>query len=281
MTPKPEIDDTASVPTFSGVITADDGGVGKTTFAVQLVTAFRLAGYPLDLFQMDSKGKLAAKSGETVTSLLVSDGQGGRGDDLIPSDVIAPWYRSTTAMPETRRSTLLEVGGAMGSLFHAAIVDLDLAEDIDALNLTVVPFVLCKAGEDSATQLLRELRRIERNLPNVSPVVVLNSVAGDPEKAAQYLADEVRKPFKAAINKHTTIKMPKVRARSMAIYERMHALPCDIVAWHDDNYREAMRRTGCPRDEAKIFVKDIAEWSGLMQEQLEHVLPFLAGESHA
>ena len=42
------------------IVTADDGGVGKTTLAVQVVTAFRLAGQPLDLFQMDSKGKLAA-----------------------------------------------------------------------------------------------------------------------------------------------------------------------------------------------------------------------------
>lgn len=262
------------------IVTADDGGVGKTTLAVQLVTALRLADRPLDLFQMDSKGKLAAKSGEQVTSLLVSDGHAARGADLIPSDVIAPWYQVTTAMPETRRSTLLEVGGAMGSLFHAGIVDLDLAEDVEALKLTIVPFVVCKAGEDSAIQLLRELARLQRNLPSVSPVIVLNQVVGNPVDAAQYLADDVRKPFMAALKKHRTIEMPKVRARSMAIYERMHALPCEIVAWHADNYSEAIRRTGGKRDQAKIFVKDVAEWSGRMQEQIERVLPSLAGANH-
>lgn len=279
MKPKDDPRTTVSAP-IAAIVTADDGGVGKTTFAVQLVTAFHLGSLPLDLFQMDSKGKLAAKSGQTVSSLLVSDRQTGRGGELIPSDVIAPWYRATTAMPESRRSTLLEVGGAMGSLFHAGIVDLDLAEDIDALKLNIVPFVLCKAGEDSATQLLRELARLERNLPNASPIVVLNEVAGNPNDAAQYLADEVRKPFLAALKKHSTIRMPQVRARSMAIYERMHALPCEIVSWHADNYSEAIRRNGGLRDEAKIFVKDIAEWSGRMQEQIERVLPFFAGARH-
>lgn len=280
MTPKNEPSKVAPDP-IAVIVTADDGGVGKTTLAVQLVTAFRLADRPVDLFQMDSKGKLAAKSGERVTSLLVSDRQAGRGDDLIASDVIARWYRATTAMPETRRSTLLEVGGAMGSLFHAGITDIDLAEDIEALKLTVVPFVVCKAGEDSATQLLRELARLSRNLPNAAPIIVLNEVVGSPVDAAQYLADEVRKPFAAALKKFRTIQMPRVRPRSMAIYERMHALPCEIVAWHADNYSEAMRRTGRPRDEAKIFVKDVAEWSGLMQEQIERVLPSLAGAAHA
>ena len=65
-----------------------------------------------------------------------------------------------------------------------------------------------------------------------------------------------------------------------ALYERMHALPSEIVCWHAENYSEAIRRTGRPRDEAKIFVKDVAEWSGLMQEQIERVLPFLGGAPH-
>lgn len=279
MKPRNEPDDAAPT-SIAAIVTADDGGVGKTSFAVQLVTAFRLAGRALDLYQMDSKGKLAAKSGEAVTSLLVSDRQPGRGNDLIPSDVIAPWYRATTSMPDSRRSTLLEVGGAMGSLFHAGIVDLDLAEDIETLKLTVVPFVVCKAGEDSATQLLREIKRLERNLPNATPVIVLNEVAGNPIDAAQYVAEDVRKPFSGTLKKYRTIRMPKVRPRSMAIYERMHVLPSDIVAWHADNYNEAIRRTGRPRDEAKIFVKDIAEWSGLMLEQIEQILPFLSEERH-
>jgi len=259
------------------IVTADDGGVGKTTLAVQVVTAFRLAGQPLDLFQMDSKGKLAAKSGERVTSLLVSDQQVSRSDDLVPSDVIAPWYRSTTAMQQSHRSTLLEVGGALGSLFHAGIVDVDLAEDIDTLKLTIIPLVVCKAGEDSAVQLLRELARLERNLPNAKPIIVLNEVVGNPVDAAQYLADDLRKHFTDALKKYSTIRVPKVRARSMAFYERMHALPSEIVGWHANDYEEAIRRTGRPRDESKIFVKDIAEWSGLMQTQIERVLPLLGG----
>lgn len=259
------------------VVTADDGGVGKTTVAVQVVTAFALTDKPLDLFQMDSKGKLAAKSGENVVNLLVPDHRENRGDELVASDIIVPWYRAVTSMPESGRSTLIEVGGAMAGLFHSAITDLDLDEDITTLALQLVVFVVCKAGEDSAIQLCRELRRIERNLPNARPVIVLNAVAGDPTEAAKYLGDDTRKGFASAIKRCPTIKMPRVRPRSMAIYERMHVLPSTIVSWHADNYAEAIRRTGRPRDEAKILVKDIAEWSAVMQDEIGRILPFLGG----
>src|SRR5690606_41183137 len=51
------------------------------------------------------------------------------------------------------------------------ITDLDLDEDITSLGLQVLALVVCKAGEDSASQMLRELKRIERNLPNATTVV--------------------------------------------------------------------------------------------------------------
>jgi hypothetical protein len=107
--------------------------------------------------------------------------------------------------------------------------------------------------------------------------VVLNAVAGNPIEAAKYLSDDARKSFVSTIKRYPTIKMPKVRPRSMAIYERMQVLPSTVVSWHADNYAEAIRRTGRPRDEAKILVKDVAEWSGIMQDQIASLLPFLAG----
>lgn len=258
------------------IVTADDGGVGKTHFAVQLATSFHLAGRPLDLYQIDTKNKLAAKSGQAVTSLVVPERQ-NRGEDLVAADVIAPWYRSVTAMPETGRSNLLEVGGAMAAMFHSGIMDLDLAEDIDAMHLSVLAFVLCRAGEDSAVQLLRELGRLERNLPNGRCVIVLNEFLGNPVDAAQYLDPTLRKGLAAALKKYPAVRMPKMRARSMSTYERMRVLPSTVVGWHVDNYAEAIRRTGRPRDEAKLFVKDVAEWCGLIQDQIDRVLPFLAG----
>ncbi|MDU6750950.1 MAG: hypothetical protein E6447_25210, partial [Bradyrhizobium sp.] len=57
----------------SVILSSDEGAAGKTTTALQLVTAFALAEQPLDLFQMDSKRKLAMKSGVTVASLLVPE----------------------------------------------------------------------------------------------------------------------------------------------------------------------------------------------------------------
>lgn len=252
------------------ICTSDDGGVGKTTLAGHLVTAHVLASAPLDLFQIDSKGKLAAKTGMDVTSLTISAPQ--RGEDVVPADVIAPWYRTTTSMNGTGRSTLLEVGGAMSSLFHAAITDLDLAEDIGLLNLNVVVFVVCKAGEDSTSQLLRELDRLEHNLPGARIVIVLNEVAGNPRVAADYFDDDLRKRFTAALRTYPSIRIPKLRPRSMAIYERMHALPAEIVSWHADSYREAIRKTALPRDQAKLFIKDLAEWSAIMQDEIARVL---------
>lgn len=262
------------------IVTADDGGVGKTHFGVQLANAFHLYGKPLDLYQIDTKGKLAAKSGQEVISLAVPD-RPNRADELVAADVIAPWYRAVTAMPETARSSLLEVGGAMAGMFHAAITDLDLAEDIDALHLNAVVFVLCKAGEDSAAQLLRELGRLERNMPNAHPVIVANEFVGNPVTSAQYLDSGLRKAFGVALKKYAVIRMPKMRARSMAIYERMHVLPSTIVGWHVDNYAEAIRRIGGQRDEAKLFVKDVAEWSGVILEEIERVLPMLVGGGDA
>ena len=88
----------------SVILSSDEGAAGKTTTALQLVTAFALAEQPLDLFQMDSKRKLAMKSGVTVASLLVPEHRESRGEDLVPSDLIAPWYRAVTDMPQSKRS---------------------------------------------------------------------------------------------------------------------------------------------------------------------------------
>lgn len=122
-----------------------------------------------------------------------------------------------------------------------------------------------------------EVELMWRTAPPRMPFIVLNAVAGDPMKAAAFLADDTRKSFAAAVKRHPTIEMPRVNPRSMAIYERLHVLPSTIVSWHVDNYAEAIRRTGGRRDEAKILVKDIAEWSAVMQDEIGRILPFLAG----
>lgn len=281
MTTKEKTDLKSPASPIAIIVTADDGGVGKTTLAVQVATAFRLAGAGLDLYQMDSKGKLAAKTGLPVTALSVADRRDERSDELSPADVIAPWYRAVTAMNETNRSTLLEVGGANAALFHAGVSDIDLDEDIEALELEALAFVVTKAGEDSATQLVREVKCIEDNLPHAKIVIVRNDVLGCPIAAADYLDERMKKAFYGALKKHPSMRMPRVRARSMAIYERLHVTPDVVVSWHADNYREAILRTGRPRDEAKIFVKDIAAWSGVVQEELLAVLPMLAGGADA
>jgi hypothetical protein len=262
------------------VVTADDGGCGKTTFAVQIATLFRLSGVGLSLHQLDSKEKLAAKTGLSVQSLSVSRAGAERGDELIASDVIAPWYRAVTAMNENGGgSVLLEVGGANAALFHAAVTEFDLQEDVELLGLDIHVFVVTKAGEDSAIQAIREVKRLEANLPGASIVIVRNEVLGCPVAAAEFLDDRLKKAFLGLLKKYPSVRMPKVRARSMALYERLHVTPDVIVGWHVDNYREAIERTTKPRDEVKIFVKDIAAWSAVMLEEIARVLPKLASRS--
>jgi hypothetical protein len=267
----------AKVGPIGAILSSDEGAAGKTTTALQLVAAFELAGLPLDLFQMDTKRKLAMKSGLSVQSLLVPDRRESRGDDLVPSDIIAPWYRALTDMPQMQRSVLLEVGGALAPLFHSAITDLDLDEDITLLKLQVLVLIVCKAGEDSASQMIRELKRVEQNLPNAKTVLVLNHYPNDPHTAIEYCEEDTRKAFLSAIDRYPVINMPKVRDQSMAIYERLQALPTTVVSWHLDNYAEAIRRVGGHRDNAKLLVKDIAEWTDIMQREISLLLPFLAG----
>lgn len=260
---------------IAAVLDADDGGVGKTHTGVQLITAFRLAGLPLDLFQLDSKKTLAEKSGENVTSLIVPDRHDVNADAVTGADVIAPWYRAATSMGETGRSCLLEVGGALSPLYHEAITDFDLQEDIGLLGLNIVTIIVTKAGGDAASQLVRVVRRTERNLPSGRIIIALNEMVGSPVAAAAELDKGLRNEVLGIFERYPTIRIPRLNPRTMVLYERLPVLPSTIVSWHADNYREALLRTGKPRDEAKRFVRDVAAWTGTIQDELVRVLPFL------
>ncbi|RDE07801.1 hypothetical protein [Pelagibacterium lacus] len=275
--PKPSdvLATTALSPPIGIVLDADDGGVGKTHTALQVITAFRLAGLPLDLFQLDSKKTLAEKSGERVTSLVVPDRHDVNADATTGADVIAPWYRTATAMGETGRSCLLEVGGALSPVYHEAITDFDLEEDIGLLGIKVVTIIVTKAGGDAASQLMRVVRRTERNLPSGQIIIAQNEMVGSPVAAAAELDKSLRNEVLGIFERYPTIRIPRLNPRTMVLYERLPVLPSTIVSWHADNYKEALLRTGKPRDEAKRFVRDIAAWTGTIQEELSRVLPFL------
>lgn len=275
----PLLSTTALTPPIGAVIDADDGGVGKTHTAIQIITAFRLAGLPLDLFQLDSKRTLADKSGESVTTLQVPDRHNVNADAMTSADVLAPWYRAATAMPRTGRSCLLEVGGALSSSYHEAITDFDLEEDVDLLGLNICTLIVTKAGGDAASQFVRAVRRTERNLPNSPIIIVSNEMMGSPIAAADGLDKDLRKQVLQVYDTYASIRLPRLNPRTMILYERLPVLPSTIVGWHADNYAEALMRTGKPRDEAKRFVRDIAAWTGTVQEELLGVFPFLSGDN--
>ena len=251
------------------IVTADDGGTGKTVFATQIAAFARLNNVQIAAYQLDSKDKLAAKTGLEVTSLSIGASR-NNADEIVASDIIAPWYSAVTG--QDRTSTMLEVGGANAALFHAGIAEFDFEEDIQYLNIDVRTFVLCKAGEDSARQAVREVRRLEANIPGSKVIIVKNEMHGCPVAAATHFDSALRRDFLNLLKKYPSIRLPKVRLRSMALYERLHVPPDAVVSWHKDGYREAMVRTSCPRPEAKLFVKDIAAWTGTIFDELTLVL---------
>jgi len=252
------------------IVTADDGGTGKTTFATQIVAFAKLNNIQISLFQLDTKNKLELKTGLEVTSLGIANHRHTT-DELIPADIIGAWYSAATA--ERAANTLLEVGGANAALFHAGITEYDLEEDIQSLDLDVRTFVMCKAGEDSARQTIREVARLESNIPSARIVIVRNEMHGCPKASAQHLESGLRRPFLSLLEKYPNIQMPKVTLRSMSMYERLHVTPDVVIEWRRDGYLEAMKRTSLDRAKAKIFVKDIAVWTIKVFDDLAKVLP--------
>jgi len=235
----------------------------------------------LDLHQLDTKRTLAQKSGEKVRSLVIPDRYDANADVSSGADVIAPWYAAMTTMAESGRSSLLEVGGALPPLFHSGVTDLDVEEDIGLLGLTIIAMIVTKAGGDAASQLVREVRRWEQNIPSAHLLIALNEMNGSPLSAAEELEGKLRERFFGIVDRYPTVRIPRLHTKSMVLYERMPYLPSEIVSWHRDNYSEALAKTGKPRDEAKRFIRDIATWTGTIQDELLRVMPFLHGEEKA
>ncbi len=272
---------TAILPPLAGWIDGDAGGVGKSTFAVLLAQAFRLTGVPFGVFELDDQGKLARFLGnDDVTSLHGSTLQRDGGDerDLVP--VFSPLHEAMIAMPESGRSLIFEIGGSLTGLVNDFVAEIDLDEDVMAFNLTLVIFLVVVASEESVRQVLLQLKTLRRLLPNAKLVLVLNERDGSPLAAASELPADLAKGLAKAAASLPTVRIPKLRDKSRRLYEKLGLPPAEIVMWHQNHYAEAIRRTGRPLLPAKTFVKDVAEWTAVVQSELARILPFLGGEAH-
>jgi hypothetical protein len=260
-------------------VDGDVGGVGKSLLAILIAMAFALIEAPLRIFELDEQGKLRRFLGREVESLhaakLDADADGER--DLLP--VFAPFHDALTTMPQTNQSVLLEVGGALTELTNSFVAEVDVDQDITALGLTVIIFLVVVATEESISQVLGQIGRLREIMPSARIVIVCNERDGRPEAASADMPETLAKGFATALATYPSIRMPRLRLKSRRIMEPLGAAPATVVAWRRDHFAEAMKRTKKPLGEAKRFVNDVAAWSGTMHSELVRILPFLGGNN--
>ncbi len=267
----------AVTPPVTCIVDGDVGGVGKSLLAILIAMAFSLVDATLRVFELDEQGKLQRFLGPEVQSLhaakLDADTDGER--DLLP--VFAPFHEALTTMPQTNTSVLLEVGGALTELANSFIAEVDVDDDISALGLNVVVFLVMVATAESVRQVLAQAARLERLLPSAQIVIVLNERDGCPQKASRDMPDELAGGIDRLLDTYTHIRLPRLRPQSRRLLEMLGESPPVVMSWRHDHFREAMVRTRLPLSFAKRFVNDVADWSGRIHKELTRILPFLGG----
>ena len=269
----------AKAPPVACIVDGDVGGVGKSLLAILIAMAFSLVELTLDVFELDEQGKLRRFLGPDVQSLhaarLAADADGER--DLLA--VFGPFHEALTTMPQTGRSLLLEVGGALTELVNSFIAEVDVDEDISALGLTAIVFLVMVATEESVRQVLSQAETLRRILPSARIVVVRNERDGCPKEASRDMPEELAKGVGHLLDTHMSIRVPRLPLKSRRMFEMLGEAPPTIMSWRREHFREAMNRTKKKLAPAKLFVNDVAAWSGEIHGELMRILPFLGGQN--
>lgn len=256
-------------------IDGDVGGVGKSMLAIFIAMMFSLVNAALQIFELDEQGKLKRFCGPEVQALhaarLEVNADGER--DLLPA--FEPFHQALTTMPETGTSLLLEVGGALTELMNAYIAEVDIDDDITALGLTVIVFLVMVATEESVRQVLSQAKTLRRILPSAQLVIVLNGRDGCPVSASHKMSEGLAEDLARLIADHLTIRMPRLPWRSRRLFDSLGENPATIMSWRKDHFREARVRTKESLAYAKCFVTDVAVWTGEIRKELLRILPFL------
>ena len=213
------------------IVDGDVGGVGKSLLSILIAMAFSLVDLALQVFELDEQGKLRRFLGPEVQSLhaarLGVDADGER--DLLP--VFGPFHEALTTMPQAGRSLLLEVGGALTELTNSFIAEVDVDEDISALGLTVIVFLVMVATEESVRQVLNQVKTLRRILPSARIVVALNERDGCPKEASRDMPEELAKGVDRLLDTYPTIRMPRLPLKSRRLFEMLGEAPPTIMSW--------------------------------------------------
>lgn len=271
----------STTPPLFIAVDGDVGGVGKSTLCTIVAMAFGLVDAPIDAFELDEQAKLARFLGSANVrclhgAKLDADADGDR--DLVP--IFAPLHQALVDMPQTGRSAILEVGGALTAIWNGFIRETDLEEDIAAIGVTMLTFLLLVASEESTRQVLSQIKELRQTMPSAKIVIVRNERDGCPVAESKELPPDLRKGLEQALKSYPSIRMPRLRQKSRRVYEKLGLPPTTIISWHREHYREAVAHTGKSLLEAKRLVKDIASWSESIRSELVRVMPFL-GEANA
>jgi hypothetical protein len=252
------------------------GGIGKSSFVVNLADSFRIAQQPLDLLQLDEQGKVARMTGQPVTSIDLAVLQNGRDDEWALQRALRPIYDTIVSMPETRRSCAIETAGGMSALAHDAFAIIDLAEETAELGIPVDAHILVVASEESLRQMILEAERHHRSFPGGRIIFVLNNRLGNVRRFIEEVSDDLSKPAAQLLIENTSIVMRRVAPPTMKLWEKLCVRPSRIAEWRvKGGYARVAAETGLDRLEAKLFAGEIVGWAASIREQLIALYPEL------
>lgn len=252
------------------------GGIGKSSFFVNLADSFHVARRPLDLLQLDEQSKVARMTGQPVTSIDLAVFQNARDDEWALQRAMRPIYDTIVSMPETGRSCAIETAGGMSALAHDAYAVIDLAEETAELGIPADAHILVVASEESIRQMVLEAQRHRRSFPGGRVIFVLNNRLGNVRRFIEEVSDELSKPAAKLLAENRSIVMRRVAPPTMKLWERLCVRPSRIAEWRvQGGYARVAMETGLDRLEAKLFAGEIVGWAASIREQLIALYPEL------
>ncbi|ALN72285.1 hypothetical protein [Aureimonas sp. AU20] len=254
------------------------GGIGKSSFLVNVADAFSIASVPLDLLQIDDQTKIERMTGQPVTTIDVAVFRRSREDGWALQRAIAPFYNVVVGMPATGRWCAIEIAGGLSAVADDAFLSIDMAEEIEELRIAVDAHIVVVASEESVRHAALEAQRHALCFPGSRLVFILNNRYGPVRSFLNDVSVDLGKPVLRLLEEHATIVVRRVQPESIRLWENLGIRPSQIARWRvEGGYEKVCAETGLDRLEARLFASEIVGWSADIREQLIAIYPVLGG----
>ena len=259
------------------IVAGNVGGIGKSSYLINLSDCFAIASRPLDLLQVDGQDKVGRMTGQPVTSIDLAVFSSVREDEWAVQRAMRPLYDTIVAMPETGRSCAIEIGGSMSAMTYEALAVIDMAEETEELGIPVDCHIVVVSSDESLQQAILEVDRHRAAFPGGRIVFVLNNRLHDVRRFIEEdAADELRRPMLKLLAENPVITMRQVAKPTMKLWNKLAVRPSLVATWRvTGGYGLVAQRTGLDRFEAKLFAGEIVGWSGGLRHQLTGIYPML------